>query len=89
MVEVPPGLPHVYSLDGRYLTRTGDRNRLLSSPELTALLLERGEAGFESRAVPGATLDDLDPGADRGATWPPWAARRVTAQSLLLARAAA
>ncbi len=61
LVEVPPGLPHVYSLDGRYLTRAGDRNRLLSSTELTALLLARGEAGFESRAAPGATLDDLDP----------------------------
>lgn len=60
VVEVPPGLPHVYSLDGRYFTRTGDRNRLLSSTELTALLLARGEAGFESRAAPGATLDDLD-----------------------------
>jgi len=60
-VEVPPGLPHVYSLDGRYLTRVGDRNRLLSSTELTALLLARGETGFESRAAPGATPDDLDP----------------------------
>ena len=28
-VEVPPGLPHVYSMDGRYLTRTGAQNRLL------------------------------------------------------------
>ncbi len=61
LVEVPPGMSHVYSLDGRYLTRTGDRNRLLSSSELTALLLERGEAGFEARTAPGATLDDLDP----------------------------
>jgi ATP-dependent DNA helicase RecG len=61
IVEVPPGLPHVYSLDGRYLTRVGDRNRLLATSELTGLLLERGEAGFESRAAPGATLEDLDP----------------------------
>jgi ATP-dependent DNA helicase RecG len=60
-VEVPPGLPHVYSMDGRYLTRTGAQNRLLSAGELSALLLARGEAGFESRPVPGATLDDLDP----------------------------
>ena len=60
-VEVPPGLPHVYSMDGRYLTRTGAQNRLLSAGELSALLLARGEAGFESRPVPDATLDDLDP----------------------------
>jgi len=60
VVEVPPGLPHVYSLGGRYLTRTGAQNRLLSTSELTGLLLERGEAGFELRAAPGATLDDLD-----------------------------
>jgi ATP-dependent DNA helicase RecG len=60
-VEVPPGLPHVYSMDGRYLTRTGAQNRLLSAGELSALLLARGEAGFESRPVPDTTLDDLDP----------------------------
>ena len=28
---------------------------------MSALLLARGEAGFESRPVPDATLDDLDP----------------------------
>jgi ATP-dependent DNA helicase RecG len=60
VVEVPPGLPHVYSLGGRYLTRTGRNNRLLTTGELSSLLLERGEAGFEGRAVPGTTLDDLD-----------------------------
>ncbi len=61
LVEVPPGLPYAYNLDGRYLTRTGATNRLLSTAELRGLLLQRGEAGFESRPVPGATLDDLDP----------------------------
>jgi ATP-dependent DNA helicase RecG len=61
VVEVPPGLPHVYSLAGRYLTRTGDYNRLLTTGELSSLLLERGQAGFESQPVPGAGLDDIDP----------------------------
>lgn len=61
LIEVPPGLPHVYSVDGRYLTRTGAQNRLLSAGELSALLLARGETGFESRPVPNAALDDLDP----------------------------
>jgi ATP-dependent DNA helicase RecG len=48
-------------MGGRYLTRTGAQNRLLSAGELSALLLARGEAGFESRPVSDATLDDLDP----------------------------
>ncbi|MCX6028227.1 MAG: putative DNA binding domain-containing protein [Chloroflexi bacterium] len=63
LVEVPPGLPHVYSLAGRYLTRTGRENRLLTTSELSGLLLARSEAGFESRPAPGASLADLDPAA--------------------------
>ncbi len=86
LVEVPPGLPHVYSLGGRYLTRTGRENRLLTTSELSGLLLARSEAGFESRPAPGASLADLDPaavqsyldalGAPAGENW----------QRLLLAR---
>ncbi len=60
ITEVPPGLPHAYSLNGRYLSRTGAHNRLLSSAELAALLLARDEAGFESRPAADATLADLD-----------------------------
>lgn len=60
--EVPPGMPHAYNLNGRYLTRAGAGNRLLSAPELTALLLSRDVAGFEARPAPGATLNDLDMG---------------------------
>ena len=63
VVQVPPGMPHAYNLNGRYLTRTGTVNRLLSAPELTALLLSRDVAGFEARPVPAATLNDLDIGA--------------------------
>jgi ATP-dependent DNA helicase RecG len=66
LLEVPPGLSHVYSLNGRYLTRTGQENRLLSTSELGALLLARGEAGFEAQPVPGATADDLDPNQIEG-----------------------
>jgi len=58
--EVPPGLPHVYNLGGRYLTRAGPANRLLTASELSSLLFERGEAGFEAQPVPAATLDDLE-----------------------------
>jgi len=60
LAVVPPGMPHVYSLNGRYLGRTGARNRLLSAAELTALLLSRDESGFESRPASGAALADLD-----------------------------
>lgn len=60
IAEVPPGLPHAYSINGRYLSRTGAQNRLLSSAELAALLLARDEAGFESRPAANATLADLD-----------------------------
>ncbi len=63
LVEVPPGLPHVSSLGGRYLIRSGRENRLLTTSELSSLLLARSEAGFESRPAPGAGLADLDPAA--------------------------
>ncbi len=60
IAEVPPGLPHAYSINGRYLSRAGAQNRLLSSAELVGLLLARTEAGFESRPAVSATLADLD-----------------------------
>jgi ATP-dependent DNA helicase RecG len=61
VVQVPPGLPHIYSLQGRYLTRTAGQTRPLTTPELRRLLFERTDSGFESTAVNGATLADLDP----------------------------
>jgi len=60
VILVPPGLPHIYSLRGLYLTRTAGQNRPLTTPELRRLLLERGDAGFESLPVAGATLADFD-----------------------------
>jgi len=60
VVQVPAGLPHVYSLQGLYLTRTAGQNRPLTTPELRRLLLERGDAGFEAQLVANATLADLD-----------------------------
>ncbi len=60
VVQVPPGLPHIYSLQGRYLTRTGGQNRPLTTPELRRLLFDRADAGFETGVAEGATLDDLD-----------------------------
>ncbi len=60
-VTVPGGLPHVYSLDGRYLGRQGVQTNPLSAPSLRALLVERGAVQFESHIPPDATLADLDP----------------------------
>jgi ATP-dependent DNA helicase RecG len=60
VVEIPSGLPHIYSLRGAYPARTGPHNRPLTTPELRRLLLDRGEAGFEEQTMPGATLADLD-----------------------------
>ncbi|MEZ4635535.1 MAG: ATP-binding protein [Caldilineaceae bacterium] len=60
VVQVPPGLPHIYSLQGRYLTRTAGQTRPLTTPELRTLLFERTDSGFESTAAAGATLADLD-----------------------------
>ena len=60
VVQVPPGLPHIYSLRGMYLVRAGGENRQLTTLELRRLLLERGDAGFEAQLVPGATMQDLD-----------------------------
>ncbi len=53
-------MPHVYSQDGRYLTRQGTENVPLKPPELRRLIFERGEAHYETEVPPGATLDDLD-----------------------------
>jgi ATP-dependent DNA helicase RecG len=59
-VLVPPGLPHVYSLDGRYLWRDGRQNDPMPPRYLRKLLLERGEVQFETRPLPDVSLEDLD-----------------------------
>jgi ATP-dependent DNA helicase RecG len=60
-VTVPGGLPHVYSLEGRYLGREGAQTNPLAARSLRALLVERGAVQFESRLALDATLADLDP----------------------------
>lgn len=60
LVQVPMGLPHVYSLEGRYLGREGVQTNPLPARRLRQLLLERSVVQFEAQIVPGATLDDLD-----------------------------
>ncbi len=60
VITVPPGLPHVYSLRGKYLIRVGAQNKPLAPRRLRRLIIERGEVSFESLIPPSATLDDID-----------------------------
>ncbi len=61
LIEVPPGMPHVYSLHGKYLRRDGPTNAPLSPHELRQLLLDRGEVGWERLCPDDVQLVDLDP----------------------------
>lgn len=60
LVRVPPGLPHVYNLGGRYLGRARRYNEPFSARKLRELLVSRGAAQFENRVPVGASLEDLD-----------------------------
>ncbi|MBI1256018.1 MAG: transcriptional regulator [Chloroflexi bacterium] len=60
VVHVPPGMPHVYALDGRYLSRQGIENTALKPRELRRLIIERGELSFETEIAHGTSLDDID-----------------------------
>lgn len=60
VVTVPEGLPHVYSQQGRYLTRDGRHNTPFSARKLRELLVARGMLQLENRVPPDASLDDLD-----------------------------
>jgi ATP-dependent DNA helicase RecG len=59
-ISIPPGLPHVYSLEGRYLGRQGTQSTPLTARQLRALLMARGVVQFESQIPPGVQLSDLD-----------------------------
>lgn len=60
VITVPPGLPNVYNVGGRYLTREGRHNQPFSARKLRELLVARGVLQFESRPIPDASLNDLD-----------------------------
>lgn len=60
LVNVPAGLPNVYSLDGRYFWRQGAQTNLMPARQLHRLLNLRGSVQFESRLLPEASLADLD-----------------------------
>ncbi len=60
VVQVPRGMPYVYALDGRYLTREGEDNSPLLPRALRRLILERGDVTYESEVTRNAQRDDLD-----------------------------
>ena len=60
LIQVPAGLPHIYSAQGRYLTRSDSQNRPLTTSELRSLMLERGDTGYEGMPAAGVTLADLE-----------------------------
>ena len=59
-VTIPAGLPHVYSVEGRFLWREGAQSNPMPAREMRRLLMERGVIQFETRVPPGATLANLD-----------------------------
>lgn len=59
-VIVPPGLPQVYCLDGRYLHRVGSQTQPIPARQLRRMLVERGAVQFEAQVPPLASLDDMD-----------------------------
>ena len=59
-VQVPPGLPHVYALDDRYLARRGAQNHCLKMHQVHELMERRGLMRFESQTADDASPHDLD-----------------------------
>lgn len=59
-VVVPAGLPHIFTVGGRYLGRDGRHTAPMAPGLLRRKLVERGVVQFEARIPPGATLADLD-----------------------------
>lgn len=60
ILHIPPGMPHIYALEGRYLQRQGVENVPLKARDLRRLIIERGEISFEAEITRGATLEDID-----------------------------
>jgi ATP-dependent DNA helicase RecG len=61
LLSVPPGLPHVYSLHGKYLRREGLENAPLLPELLRQLFIERGDVSWERTIPPDVAFDELDP----------------------------
>ena len=60
-VNIPRGLPNVYSVNGRYLQRHDAEDLPLEPDALRSLFVERGGMTWERLAHADAALNDLDP----------------------------
>ncbi len=60
VVQIPPGMPHVYALDGRYLRRENTTNVALNPRDLRRLMMERGELNFETDIAHSRSMADID-----------------------------
>ena len=60
VAQIPAGMPHVYALDGRYLSRDGTQNVPLPPRDLRRLFILRGEISFETEIIHTATRDTLN-----------------------------
>ncbi len=61
IARIPPRLPGVYHVDGRYLRRRGTQHLPIQAEELLRLMHLRGGGYYEDQPVPGASLVDIDP----------------------------
>ncbi|NJP07713.1 MAG: DeoR family transcriptional regulator [Chloroflexaceae bacterium] len=62
LVTIPPGLPHVYSLHGKYLQRQGMTNQPMMAEALQRLLNDRGNVDWERQVPDNTTMAELDEG---------------------------
>ena len=60
MISIPPGLPHVFNLEGRYYWRDGRQTQTIPPRQLRKILVERGLLQFESQVPEDASIEDLD-----------------------------
>lgn len=60
LMHIEPSMAvHANQADEAFL-RVGDKSKKLSFEERTQLMYDKGERYFEDKAVPDATVDDLD-----------------------------
>ena len=59
-IEVPDGLPNVYSVEGRHYTRDSARISVLTARPLRELMLKRSEGAWESASPSGSSKEDLN-----------------------------
>lgn len=86
VVNVPRGLPNVYSVNGRYLQRRDAEDSPLEPDALRSLFVERGGMTWERLAHSVALIPDLDPAKITGYVYRSGAVAEENAIDFLLKR---